>query len=43
VDRVRADLDRCQTRRIDVAALPPAAPGQLRWFATAKMLAKIAT
>jgi phosphohistidine phosphatase len=27
--------------RIDVAALPPAGPGQLRWFATPRMLRKI--
>jgi phosphohistidine phosphatase len=28
--------------RIDVGTLPPAGPGQLRWFATAKILARIA-
>ena len=28
--------------RIDVAALPPAGPGQLRWFLTPRILRKIA-
>jgi phosphohistidine phosphatase len=28
--------------RIDVETLPPAGPGRLRWFATSKMLAKLA-
>lgn len=27
--------------RVDVDTLPPAGPGQLRWFATAKMLSKL--
>lgn len=27
--------------RVDLEALPPAGPGQLRWFATPKMLAKL--